>query len=438
MAQRIPTRLLESIHNKLNEGLYADAISILKVSVDSGLASSRPAQLPPPTYLAWAASLAVHPQMTNRTNSQDKKHGASLALQYLRAVLNRVGSVTLKEAFVFEPNPSGSRGNKSNSRTRHGSVRAEEVKDALFLFEDDSLWKRAPNFWTVVGWAFNCSVQHRKRWEVWLPWLEVILDVLESDLAGIQNYVRAAESEHSTERRQILRAIFADGSRKSLEEFGEIWLNETELPEVDSNGNGVDQNGHHDDKANETLSLGDYKSIELRQRLLALLVRACREQETTIWESVDDFFLDMADYIRPLPLDSFQRFLLARRRWLSPKDVYTLARDTVVSLLGFIVPEGQVNFTQSDFIAHYAPHAANTAKAINNAKVSVVVESMLTALYTDQKLTANRSLQNAIAQGIVARSEKCKTKPSKTAEAEEAAKQMEMSALQMGAMLELL
>ena len=110
----------------------------------------------------------------------------------------------------------------------------------------ESLWARAEDFWHVVGWAFNCSVLHKRRWERWRAWLEYMLQVLEDDWnlrrhmthadkvdggndpregSLIVNYLGADGSRTGKERR-VVRAVFADGSPRALTEFKEIWRNE--------------------------------------------------------------------------------------------------------------------------------------------------------------------------------------------------------------------
>ncbi|KAK3938490.1 hypothetical protein QBC46DRAFT_389990 [Diplogelasinospora grovesii] len=49
------------------------------------------------------------------------------------------------------------------------------------LAQEQSVWRRAPDFWTVLGWAFRCAAQYPKRWQYWELWLEYMLDVLDMD-----------------------------------------------------------------------------------------------------------------------------------------------------------------------------------------------------------------------------------------------------------------
>jgi hypothetical protein len=111
-----------------------------------------------------------------------------------------------------------------------------------------SVFAQMKDFWHVVGWAFNCSIVWRKRWDRWKLWLAFALDVLEADFrfrlkqakksddaeplmeSIIMRYLGGAEQNAA--RRRIMRAILADGRDKSLVEFGEVWMDETKERKV--------------------------------------------------------------------------------------------------------------------------------------------------------------------------------------------------------------
>jgi hypothetical protein len=115
---------------------------------------------------------------------------------------------------------------------------------------------RAQDFWHVVGWAFNCSIRHPKRWEYWRIWLEYMLEVLKADW---KERTRLDEEENKTRRsldariaqsrtwlknsillgylperggsstavRRAVKSIFADGSIESLRAYPEVFEKET-------------------------------------------------------------------------------------------------------------------------------------------------------------------------------------------------------------------
>ncbi|KAL8720522.1 MAG: hypothetical protein Q9225_002644, partial [Loekoesia sp. 1 TL-2023] len=214
-------------------------------------ASPKPAFLPPSQQLALAATLAVHPSLTTRAQSEDRLQASILALKYLRLVLSLVGPLNgnLRDAFAFSTVETSSRRGAARRRTTGDD--ASLTKDDLDSINTElanagSVWAKAQDFWHVVGWAFNCSVLHKRRWERWHLWLEYMIDVLDKDWAlrahlHIENeysdddpregsiivqYLSAGDTIARQERR-ILRAVFADGSPRSTAEFPEIWRNET-------------------------------------------------------------------------------------------------------------------------------------------------------------------------------------------------------------------
>lgn len=109
------------------------------------------------------------------------------------------------------------------------------------------------DFWSVVGWAFNCSIKHKKRWVRWKIWLECMIEIVEEDLGlrlmALSEAIECgANSKIECERlakecllgrycndygrargpwKRVVRSVLADGSETSLREFGEVWKNET-------------------------------------------------------------------------------------------------------------------------------------------------------------------------------------------------------------------
>jgi hypothetical protein len=108
-----------------------------------------------------------------------------------------------------------------------------------------SLWAQAEDFWQLVGWAFNCACLpgiHASRWIQYRLLLEFLVDVLETDwhirTSGenpspeeslLWQYIELATGGHARERR-IIRAVFADGSARSVAEFREIFAHELKEP----------------------------------------------------------------------------------------------------------------------------------------------------------------------------------------------------------------
>lgn len=113
----------------------------------------------------------------------------------------------------------------------------------------------ARDFWHVVGWTFNCSINNPRRWKYWRVWLDYMLDVLDADLTERQrldspevvigasnkdnrkgNYLQGAllgrylsdVEGRSSAMKRVVRAVFADGGPDSLKEFPAVFPNETQ------------------------------------------------------------------------------------------------------------------------------------------------------------------------------------------------------------------
>jgi hypothetical protein len=146
------------------------------------------------------------------------------------------------------------------------------------------------DIWPIVGWAFNCSIVWKKRWARWKLWLEFFLDVLESDWEersrltrndGAANHLtdsmaaRVLQTEDGrTGRRRFMRAIMADGSEKALNEFGEVWKNETKERKKTA----------EDMKNKRTLNIeenlwGDYDAAEDEDELMIDIMNEIAELE---------------------------------------------------------------------------------------------------------------------------------------------------------------
>ncbi|MCJ1442674.1 MAG: hypothetical protein MMC23_003171 [Stictis urceolatum] len=242
-------------------------LKFLLSGLSSPLASSAPAYTPPPSHLALISTLALHPSFTTRTHDPDKLESSSLALQYLNLLLSTLGprASGLGKAYAFPATGSVSRRGtatrrreRSSSPTKnHGSgvggIGEGEEEIASDLAGPGSVWVCAGDFWAAVGWAFNCSVAHKRRWERWRLWLDHVVEVMERDWqvrtaggdtekeipgrsvgAGESLVARFVEGADS---RRIMRAVWANGGDVG-KEFGEVWRNETRERRGDGKGRG--------------------------------------------------------------------------------------------------------------------------------------------------------------------------------------------------------
>ena len=451
----------------LEEGLYYQALSLLTTTLTSGATSYSPLAtfLPPPQYIALIATLAVHPSLTTRAKTLDRLQAANLALRYLRLLLKHAGPVNsnLNEAFSFSSLSLSSRRGGSGRRRTTGEgtdlpVNGSDGVDTE-LANAGSLWARAEDFWQVVGWCFNCSILHKRRWERWSAWLRYMLEVLEADWdtrehgeedesrekSLIMKYINSGTTTAGRQRK-ILRAVFADGRTKSVAEFGEVWKNETkELKkdtdvrradkkiDIESNDYGdymEDEDDEDLEDSPEELSsspeqasqpqdsipnvaddLGGMDSINLRLRLLSLLskVSAVLPNDFTDLNTLYDNFLE---HFRSLSIPAF--FLVispTTLRVFTPAAASSLAQYILRSLIAASAPLPlNDNISQDILETSYLPYTANTISVVDNTRVSLCIETLLRLLDFHVGLAWTPGLQEAAEAGIKARSAKAKKK----------------------------
>ncbi|KAL8784438.1 MAG: hypothetical protein Q9213_003961 [Squamulea squamosa] len=468
----LPYELREHCFIYFEESLYIPALHLLSSLLTSGTASTvpTPAFLPPPQHLALVATLAVHPSLTTRARSEDRLQASNLALKYLRLLLDLVGPVNgnLGEAFAFSTVETSSR---RGARRRTTGDDLSPTKDDLDRINSElanagSVWARAQDFWHVVGWAFNCSLLHEKRWEIWQLWLHYMVDVLDTDWT-LRAQMRMEDSDNeqdprersiivqylvggdtsARQERRILRAVFADGTSKSIAEFPEIWRNETKERKMDvDNGKAeagldieadnwglyMDDSSSSSDLENAppprspvaaasstnapttlpdvTAPFGGPQSIALRLRLLSLLstVSVFLPNTFTPLSTLYNLYLE---HIRPLPLPSF--FILISPS--SMKHFHQSAASSITqiilrSLIASSAPPPQTDdLTQKDLERCYLPYPANTGSFSDNTKVSLCVETLLRLLQRHCGLYWNHGhLQETVEKGIAAREQKAK------------------------------
>lgn len=240
--------------------------------------------VPPPQILALAATLIVHPSMSNRALSPDHVQAANDALLFLGQLNCLVGpsASNFHSAFAFTSSSSPRSGRRRVRVDADDSPASydEHYRLRVSLANDASIWSSADDLWCVVGWAFNCSVRHPSRWDRWKLWLNLILDILEDDLEAciiaskavpqdqaaletilssslLATYLSVA-SDSRTGKRRVMRAILADGGSKSMAEFGEIWKNETKEIKRPS-GHGEDERRQLDLREGQ---FGDYMDLD--------------------------------------------------------------------------------------------------------------------------------------------------------------------------------
>lgn len=397
--------------------------------------------------------------MTTRTQRADKIHVSVEALHYLRLLQASIGPVNagFSTAYVF---PDRTRRNRRGGTGRESSEKRSSEGITLGMAEEGSLWSQAGDFWAVVGWAFNCSVKHPARWDVWLSWLEHMIDVLQTDwdvcrAVGDNDDSLIVKYLGELQSRRILRAVFADGTKQSLQEFPEIWKKETAEKkaktqdgyekvkvdfEVEEFGNyfnvsegssedevpdpaiapggldGIDEDSDvenfidkisHQVMPDGAAGLGGVASLTQRMRLLSLLTQIAFESRDN---SIDAHSLAglINTYIRNYSLPLFSSVVSVTQFNAFPPAMASFVLQSLTgTLLESAAPRASgTTLSQSVLETSYLPWAATTSGSSDNAKLAICIET-LTRLY-DQRigLRWTSKLESAVREGIRRREDK--------------------------------
>ncbi|KAI7490721.1 hypothetical protein KC351_g439 [Hortaea werneckii] len=200
-------------------------------------------------------------------------------------------------------------------------------------------------------------------------------------------------------------------------------------------------------------SFGGLDSLKLRRQTLDLLVRLSQLSPATFLDTEDLFDL-FTEFLRPLPLPVFQQLVFASPLPSSNDDDTTrgfginerssLDQMLLRPLLASAAPAYHDNcLTQDDFQTHFAPFAANTHSATDNAKVALLLEDLLRLLWRSGNLEWCEDLQTVVERGIEARREKVafdgrRKKSQRAKEDEQAVAVMEKSGERMLVILDLI
>ncbi|KAM3425224.1 hypothetical protein BST61_g7178 [Cercospora zeina] len=456
----VPAGILDQCTICMEEQLFSQAFALLASVLNAGFDTNAPACVPPPQHLALASTLIIHPSMTTRTDDPDKQLAADHALKYLRELVAMVGveSAGLREALQFGQSNTTRSGRSKRAKTRRSDTSYEnDENDDTSRFrshfaEKQSLGVNAQDFWAVVGWAFNCSVKHKARWQRWRVWLRLMLDIMQRDVEGhgkvrgksialsktlFAQYMSTVGAGRNNLRR-LMRAVLADGSEKSIREFGEIWKNETKPPkkqqesrpakrrkldldndeygdylENDSEedtaatrsararsatasgrrrsrtpahletGNEDCDSGFEDDTEVDAIeAFGGMEAIHLRQRFLAIFTAFSRVAPSLLADT-EELFSIFTEFIRPLPLPLFQQFVLPTNAYMSADLQTSLNEMLSRPLLGTNATQGLID--QREFESSFATCTATNASYVDNAKVSLLSEILGRERHTIEK-----------------------------------------------------
>ena len=348
---------------------------------------------------------------------------------------------------------------------------------------EESLWNRAEDFWQVVGWIGNCAClraqpNYAARWNRWRLWLHFMVSALEDDWAlrkeaGDESksllwaYIEQSSGGHGRNRR-ILRAVFADASQASLNEFREVFQNELRAPKADAGvkvkkrlverinveeevygdymlEESSEEEGEEEAKdvmpgkrrrtrdpstrrvtprnsrkslredfgianGENNALLGGTESLSLRLRLLQLL-SAVSSAMPRLFIPLDDLYHMFIENIRPLPLQTLQLFVSPSTLSGTSADVQvTLCEKLLERMLESAAPGSEEAYlTQTKLELQYLPYASNKTTCMDNAKVSLLVESLLRHLALAKVLRHRQDLERVCERGIEAREGKART-----------------------------
>ncbi|KAE8328332.1 hypothetical protein BDV39DRAFT_214455 [Aspergillus sergii] len=254
-ARTLPFELIQHVGIFFEEKLYTQALNLLLNIITTGTIPPTPVYVPSPQHLALAATFLVHPSTTTRAKTAEQEEASNVSLRLLRLANTIAGPVSAKLGIAFSFTHFEASRHGRRRRADDEQPQDDDTKPLnLDLAQSASVWSRAEDFWHAVGWAFNCSVLHRERWEKWQIWLEYMCEVLEDDWnerkrmsdrntnidhkvlkdSLIFRYITETTAGYGRNRR-ILRAIFADGGSTSVNEFREVFHHELKKPKQDKN-----------------------------------------------------------------------------------------------------------------------------------------------------------------------------------------------------------
>ncbi|GFF62321.1 hypothetical protein IFM47457_00036 [Aspergillus lentulus] len=153
--------------------------------------------------------------------------------------------------------------------------------------------------------------------------------------------------------------------------------------------------------------LGGFPSLALRQRLLHLL-SAISEDLPASFTTLEELYHLFVENIRHLPLPIYQAFVSP---FVLPH-FSAAAQTTLCEFLLFRMRENAAPDTDEEYLNQakleecFLPYAASTPSIVDNAKMSIALESLLVLLADSDMLTVTPELKSAVQEGIMARAEK--------------------------------
>jgi hypothetical protein len=253
---------LSRTHSKLTTNKTDEqGIEFLSAVLFSGISTpnsdnGKPALIPPPTFLRFLLTLMVHPYFTTQSRKGQRPSSAPRdAYICMRRVIELIGPMNADLGTVWSFDRGG-RSERSRRHKKEASPVSSEDSLSGELANEESLFSRAEDVWSVVGWAFTCSVQHPGRFTWYKNLLDCLLLALERDWeqrwrrfeeGGMQHDELLRESmvvkllpdtRGTAGYRRVIRATLATGTGSGANEFHMIWDDELLPKRPKSKGQG--------------------------------------------------------------------------------------------------------------------------------------------------------------------------------------------------------
>ncbi|KAI1127618.1 hypothetical protein F5Y10DRAFT_277956 [Nemania abortiva] len=472
----LPPELKEHCRVYLEEALPRQAIALL-----DGLLSTRaenprePVYCPPPSQISLLCSIIVHPDFTTRPKEPDWPQISLQSLVYLRDLLAVLGPVNacFKEAVLF-----GTHTTSDLDLDTHAALDSGQDADERGLVRlsprhgNDSVWQRGRDFFSVVGWVFNCSALHSERWQWWARWLDFMLDLLEEDLEQrnqldmenssdsmtflqdsiLASYITQRSGRTTDAVMWIMKALFADGSASSASVFQEVWHREhrtksqrtankrkRDKVNIDKGeyGGYLDDESVHSSQASEPptpqkqrtkAELAEaeaseatfIETIAYRQRLFSLVSYLCYGLGDASPIDFSSLYQKFEQRIKELPLPVFSSFINYSTSAMRTDQQIEMLQ----GVLFLFMPAGALSPRKVDRVRFeeggvspailercFLPYPANTIEVEDHVKVSLLLENLLMIVWgngEDEGFSGN--LAQAMQKGVEARWEKINKK----------------------------
>ncbi|ETN37049.1 uncharacterized protein HMPREF1541_08039 [Cyphellophora europaea CBS 101466] len=461
--KEIPHELVQSLHAYYEEDLNAQGFDFVRAITANSVSptnSLAPVLIPPASHIALAATLSIHPNTTTRTEDPAKLAQSKAAFELLR-LLQRIAAYNIpwQRAFRYRKYENFFHVSPKTKRDVYAHI---DTKNKYT--EANSLFNRANDFWAVVGWAFNCACLtevYASRWAFYEPFLNLMLDILESDFQHraqedtlddslLWSYIELG-SGGSGRSRRIIRAIFADGTTRYLNEFASIFNKELRPPAKTKEERPVkreadfdnDEFGEYFDPSSDNVSeeeadtrpskrqrstrrsqpsskasneslndahstddaaaagqspaLGSPETLRLRARLIRLLAEVVNHpslfaHSPTTFVDRDELYTLFVEFIKPLPLPIFQEFILPNTHTGRAFDAVTHTRLCEAVLQRTLESRAPAMPddgvpTAERLIQCCLPYAASGSGVEAQAKVALMIEAMTRKAYEERMLS---------------------------------------------------